>query len=240
MSGDSAGSASASDARPEADSRPAPGDQPGPDERAHPDGRRNLEGIRIDPAVEAEHHSRRAVISALVEDEPGVLARVSGLVSRRQFNIESLTVGPTTVDGHSRITMVVEETDPGIDQIEKQMAKLKPVISVGEVAGDAVTSELVLLKLQGDEPAEVYAVTEMYDGRTVDAGPDTVTVELTGDSTRINNAIGAFKQFGIIEIARTGPTALARGDTPTAPGEKPGTAGEPTTHDDRRDTPHRQ
>jgi len=107
---------------------------PGPDERPHPEGRRNLEGHRIDPVVEAEHDVRRAVISALVEDEPGVLARVSGLVSRRQFNIESLTVGPTTVDGHSRITMVVEETDPGIDQIEKQMAKLKPVISVGEVS----------------------------------------------------------------------------------------------------------
>ena len=231
MSGESAESESAGGARPDVDSRPAPGDQPAPEERSHPDGRRNLEGIRIDPVVEAEHHPRRAVISALVEDEPGVLARVSGLVSRRQFNIESLTVGPTTVDGHSRITMVVEETDPGIDQIEKQMAKLKPVISVGEVAGDAVTSELVLLKVRGDEPAEVHAVTEMYDGRTVDAGPDTVTVELTGDKVRIDNAIGAFEQFGIIEVARTGPTALARGNTPTAPGEKPGTAGEPTTHD---------
>ena len=230
MSGDSADSGAAGDARQNGDSRPAPGEQPAPEDRPHPEGRRNLEGIRIDPVVEAEHHPRRAVISALVEDEPGVLARVSGLVSRRQFNIESLTVGPTTVDGHSRITMVVEETDPGIDQIEKQMAKLKPVISVGEVAGDAVTSELVLLKVQGDEPAEVHAVTEMYDGRTVDAGPDTVTVELTGDKVRIDNAIGAFEQFGIIEIARTGPTALARGKTPTAPGEKPGTAGEPTTH----------
>ena len=216
---------------PASDSRPMPGEQPAPEERPHPEGRRNLEGIRIDPVVEAEHASRRAVISALVEDEPGVLARVSGLVSRRQFNIESLTVGPTTVDGHSRITMVVEETDPGIDQIEKQMAKLKPVIAVGEVAGDAVTSELVLLKVEGDEPAEVHAVTEMYDGRTVDAGPDTITIELTGDKSRIDNALGAFDQFGIVEIARTGPTALARGDTPTAPGEKPGTAGEPTPHD---------
>ena len=208
------------------DTDPVP---PAPEDRPQPVGRRNLEGIRIDPVVEAQHDPRRAVISALVEDEPGVLARVSGLVSRRQFNIESLTVGPTTVDGHSRITMVVEETDPGIDQIEKQMAKLKPVISVGEVAGDAVTSELVLLKLRGDEPAAVQAVTEMYDGRTVDAGPKTITVELTGEKATIDNAIGAFDQFGIIEIARTGPTALARGITPTAPGEKPGTAGEPTT-----------
>jgi acetolactate synthase-1/3 small subunit len=239
MSGDSPDSRPATDGGsasdsgvPEPDPRSAPGEQPGPAERDHPEGRRNLEGIRIDPVVEAEHESRRAVISALVEDEPGVLARVSGLVSRRQFNIESLTVGPTTVEGHSRITMVVEETDPGIDQIEKQMAKLKPVISVGEVSGNAVTAELVLLKVEADDPAAVHAVAEMYDGRTLDAGPRTITVQLTGDEARIDDALDAFRQFGIIEIARTGQTALARGDTPTAPGEKPGTAGEPTTHDD--------
>ena len=202
---------------------------PPPEERPHPEGRRTLEGNRIDPAVEAEHDTRRAVISALVEDEPGVLARVSGLVSRRQFNIESLTVGPTTVDGHSRITMVVEETDPGIDQIEKQTAKLKPVISVGEVSGNAITSELVLLKVQGDEPDKVHAVTEMYDGTTLDVDSETITVELTGDETTIDDALDAFEQFGIIEIARTGQTALAQGTVPTAPGEKPGTAGEPTT-----------
>ena len=223
---------SASDAGSGAEARPAAADQPAPEEREQPEGRRNLEGIRIDPVVEAEHDSRRAVISALVEDEPGVLARVSGLVSRRQFNIESLTVGPTTVEGHSRITMVVEETDPGIDQIEKQMAKLKPVISVGEVSGDAVTAELVLLKVEADDPAAVHSVTEMYDGRTLDAGPRTITVQLTGDEDRIDDALDAFRQFGILEIARTGQTALARGDTPTAPGEKPGTAGEPTTHGD--------
>jgi acetolactate synthase-1/3 small subunit len=239
MSGDSPDSPAATDGGSAADahgtgtdSRPLPGEQPGPDERDHPEGRRNLEGIRIDPVVEAEHESRRAVLSALVEDEPGVLARVSGLVSRRQFNIESLTVGPTTVENHSRITMVVEETDPGIDQIEKQMAKLKPVISVGEVAGDAVTSELVLLKVEADDPAAVHAVTDMYDGETLDAGPRTITVQLTGGESKIDDALDAFRQFGIIEIARTGQTALARGDTPTAPGEKPGTAGEPTTHDD--------
>jgi acetolactate synthase-1/3 small subunit len=201
---------------------------PAPDERPQPSGRRNAEGIRIDPADEAEHEPRRAVISALVEDEPGVLARVAGLVSRRQFNIESLTVGPTTVDGHSRITMVVEETDPGIDQITKQMSKLLPVISVGELSADAVTSELVVLKVRGDEPDKVHAVTQMYDGETLDAGPRTITVQLTGDESKIDDALDAFDQFGIVEIARTGATALARGDTPTVPGEKPGTAGEPT------------
>ncbi|RLM57224.1 acetolactate synthase small subunit [Halobellus sp. Atlit-31R] len=201
---------------------------PAPDERPQPEGRRNEQGIRIDPEAEAEHEPRRAVISALVEDDPGVLSRVSGLFSRRQFNIESLTVGPTTVENHSRITIVVEEPDPGIDQIEKQLAKLKPVISVGELDDDAVRTELVLLKVEGDEPDKVHAVTEMYDGQTLDAGPRTITVQLTGDEQKIDDALDAFRQFGIIEIARTGYTALARGDQATVPGEKPGTADEPT------------
>ena len=201
---------------------------PEPGERPHPQGRRNDQGIRIDPEAEARHDPRRAVFSALVEDEPGVLSRIAALISRRQFNIESLTVGPTTVDGHSRITMVVEETEPDIDQIEKQLGKLKPVITVGELDADAVRTELVLLKVAGDEPDKVHAITDMYDGQTLDAGAETITVQLTGDEQKIDDAIDAFRQFGIIEIARTGYTALARGNQATAPGEKPGTADEPT------------
>jgi acetolactate synthase-1/3 small subunit len=199
-----------------------------PDDRPHPSGRRNEQGIRVDPAVASEHDPRRAVLSALVEDDPGVLSRVAGLISRRQFNIESLTVGQTTIEGHSRITMVVEETEPNIDQIEKQLDKLKPVIAVGELADDAVQTELVLLKVRGNEPDKVNAITEMYDGETMDADPQTITIQLTGDEQKIDSAIDAFEQFGIIEIARTGYTALARGDTATVPGEKPGTANEPT------------
>jgi len=150
-----------------------------------------------------------------------VLARVAGLFSRRQFNIESLTVGPTTVEGNARLTLLVEETEPGIDQIKKQLAKLKPVISVGELEERAVRSELVLLKVNGEEPDKVQAITEMYDGETLDAGPRTITVQLTGSHDEIADAMDAYRQFGIIEVARTGPTALSRGDRPTTPGEKP-------------------
>jgi acetolactate synthase-1/3 small subunit len=189
---------------------------PAPEERARPEGRRNSQGIRIDPEVEAEPKPRRTVISALVENEPGVLSEVSGLFSRRQFNIESLTVGPTQNPDWSRITVVVEESDPGIDQIEKQLDKLLPVIHVRELADHAVTRELVLVKVDADEPDKVHAVTEMYDGRTMDAGPRTITVELSGDERKIDDAIDAFRQFGIREIARTGQTALARGETKTA------------------------
>ncbi|MFW6321204.1 MAG: acetolactate synthase small subunit [Halohasta sp.] len=205
---------------------------PPPEERPHPDGRRNSQGIRIDPEVEAEPDTRTALVSALVEHEPGVLARISGLFSRRQFNIESLTVGPTTVEGNARLTLLVEETDPGIDQIKKQLAKLKPVLSVGELEDRAIRSELVLLKVNGDEPDKVQAITEMYDGETLDAGPRTITVQLTGESEEIEDALDAYRQFGIIEVARTGPTALSRGDQPTTPGEKPAaeaTLGVPAT-----------
>jgi acetolactate synthase-1/3 small subunit len=189
---------------------------PAPEERARPEGRRNSQGIRIDPEVEAEAEPRRTVISALVENEPGVLSEVSGLFSRRQFNIESLTVGPTQNPDWSRITLVVEESDPGIDQIEKQLQKLLPVIHVRELAESAVTRELVLVKVDAEEPDKVHAITEMYDGRTMDAGPRTITVELSGDERKIDDAIDAFRQFGIREIARTGQTALARGETETA------------------------
>jgi acetolactate synthase-1/3 small subunit len=192
---------------------------PEPSERMRPTGRRNAQGIRIDPEAEAEHLPRRTVMTALVENEPGVLSRVSGLFSRRQFNIESLTVGPTQEDDYSRITIVVEEPDPNIDQIEKQLSKLVPVVSARELDGQPVARELVLLKVNGEEPDKVHAITEMYDGTTLDAGPRTITVQITGDEGKIDDAIDAYEQFGIREIARTGQAALARGETATAPND---------------------
>ena len=193
---------------------------PAPDERPHPEGRRNPQGIRIDPAVEAAQEPRRTVISALVEHRPGVLAEVSGLFSRRQFNIESLTVGPTTDEGRARITLVVEEPDSGIEQVKKQLEKQIPVVSVRELGDDAVQRELVILKVDGDAPDRVHAITRMYDGTTLDAGPRTITVQITGDEQKIDDAVDAFRQFNIREIARTGYAALARGEEPTAEAEK--------------------
>ncbi|EMA52511.1 MULTISPECIES: acetolactate synthase small subunit [Halococcus] len=193
---------------------------PAPDERPQPSGRRNAQGIRIDPAVAAEPASRRTVISALVENEPGVLATISGLVSRRQFNIESLTVGTTTNPETSRVTLVIEEPEPGVRQVEKQLDKVINVISVRELGDDAVRRELVVLKVHGEEPDKVHAVTEMYDGTTLDAGPRTVTVQITGDEQKIDDAIDAFRQFGIRELARTGQTALARGEEWTTHAEE--------------------
>lgn len=189
---------------------------PAPNDRPRPEGRRNPQGIRIDPVLEAEPAVRRTVLSALVRHEPGVLANISGLFSRRQFNIESLTVGATKNPDYARMTLVIEEPEPGIDQAKKQFEKLLPVIAVRELDEDAVQRELVILKVNGSEPDKVNAITQMYDGRTLDAGPRTITIEITGDEQKIDDAIDAFDQFGIREIVRTGYAALARGEEPTA------------------------
>lgn len=197
---------------------------PAPEDRMHPEGRRNSQGIRIDPAAEAEHPPERAVLSALVTHEPGVLAEISGLFSRRQFNIESLTVGPTVDDSLARMTIVIEEPGPGVDQAKKQLEKRIPVISVRELDTDAVQRELVIVKVNGDHPDQVNAITDMYNGQTLDAGPRTVTVELTGDQQKIDDAIDAYRQFGIRELVRTGYAALARGEAPTAQVTQPNQA----------------
>jgi acetolactate synthase-1/3 small subunit len=189
---------------------------PAPEERPHPTGRRNEQGIRIDPEVEAEPPVRRTTLSALVYHEPGVLSRVSGLFSRRNFNIEGLTVGPTTEDDRARITLVIEEHEPGIEQAKKQLRKLVPVISVTELRPDAIQRELALIKVDADRPNEVGAVTEMYDGHTVDASTEAVTIEVTGSKQKIDAAIETFERFGVREIVRTGTAALERGDTTTA------------------------
>ncbi|EMA42357.1 acetolactate synthase small subunit [Halococcus morrhuae DSM 1307] len=193
---------------------------PAPEERPQPSGRRNAQGIRIDPEMEAVHDPRRTTLSALVQNEPGVLAKISGLVSRRQFNIESLTVGTTTNPETSRVTLVIEEPEPGIRQVEKQLEKLVNVISVRELGDDAIRRELVVLKVHGEEPDKVNAITDMYGGETLDAGPRTITVQITGDEQKIDDAIDAFRQFGIRELARTGQTALARGEEWTTHAEE--------------------
>ncbi len=185
-----------------------------PDEREKPTGRRNAQGIRIDPETEAELEPRRAVISALVDHEPGVLANVSGLFARRQLNIESLTVGPTIDESKARMTIVVEEDEPGIEQAKRQLRKEVHAWSVREVNG-AIERELALIKVDGDDPAGVAALAEMYEGQALQGDNGILTVELTGTEAEIDAAITAFEQFGVHEVARTGTAALASGTQST-------------------------
>ncbi len=186
---------------------------PAPDERMRPEGRRNSQGIRVDPEAEVTHEPRQAVLSALVKHRPGVLAEVSGLFSRRQFNIESLTVGPTDDEDTARMTILIEEPEPGIEQAKKQLRKLVPVVEVTELEPAAVRRELALIKVDGEKPDDVNAVAEMYGGQAVDASTDSVTVEITGSKQKIDAAVDAFQQFDVREVVRTGAAALERGPT---------------------------
>jgi acetolactate synthase-1/3 small subunit len=176
-----------------------------------PEGRRNSQGIRVDPEAEVTHEPRQAVLSALVKHRPGVLAEISGLFSRRQFNIESLTVGPTVEDDTARMTILIEEPEPGIVQAKKQLRKLVPVMRVTELESEAMRRELALIKVGGDKPDDVNAVAEMYGGAAVDASKESVTVEITGSKQKIDAAVEAFKQFDVQEVVRTGAAALERG-----------------------------
>jgi len=184
---------------------------PAPDERMRPVGRRNTQGIRIDPEAEVTHEPRQAVLSALVKHEPGVLSEVSSLFSRRQFNIESLTVGPTQNHDVARMTILIEEPEPGIEQAKKQLEKLVPTISVRELDQENTRRELALIKVSGEKPDDVNAVADMYGGQAVDVTTDSVTVELTGSKQKIDAAVDAFEQFDVQEVVRTGTAALERG-----------------------------
>ena len=204
---------------------------PAPDERMRPAGRRNSQGIKVDPEVEVTHEPRHAVLSALVKHEPGVLSEVSGLFSRRQFNIESLTVGPTTNDDVARMTIVIEEPEPGIQQAKKQLRKLVSTIAVEELKPKAVRRELALIKVAGDKPDDIQAVADMYGGNAVDASKDAVTVEITGSEQKIDAAVDAFEQFDIQEVVRTGAAALERGGE-TMETRSANTRSAETTHTD--------
>lgn len=188
---------------------------PAPAERLHPEGRRDGHGRRVEPGAPAERGLRRAVVSAVVKHDPGVLAHLSGLFARRRFNIEELTVGAID-DEHARLTLVVEASAPGIRQVEKQLQKLLTVVSVAELHANAVRRQIALVKFRGAAPADAKALADMYDARIVDSSGDVVIVEVTGSRQKVDAAIATFGRFDIREIARAGTVALQRGQEATA------------------------
>lgn len=159
--------------------------------------------------------TERLVLSALVDNHYGVLQRVAGLFSRRGFNITSLTVCETEDPRVSRMTVVSQSEPETFRQIEKQLLKLEDVRKVVRLNHEnAISSELLLIKvsaLNKDRPAVLEAVGK-YGARVKDIGHTTMTIELTGISSRIDKFISSMEDFGIIEMARTGFTALQRGD----------------------------
>ncbi|HEX9124000.1 MAG TPA: acetolactate synthase small subunit [Actinomycetota bacterium] len=154
-------------------------------------------------------------ISVLVEDKPGVLTRVAGLFAARGFNIDSLAVGPTEEGGLSRMTLVVNVESKPLEQVTKQLNKLINVIKILELEpGDAVERELVLVKVRaaGESRARVIEIAEIFRARILDVTHETITIEGTGTPDKLEALLELLRDFGIVELARTGRIALARGD----------------------------
>ncbi len=157
----------------------------------------------------------RHVLSVLVENQSGVLSRVSGLFSRRGYNIDSLSVGETEDPKVSRMTIVVKGDDYILEQIKKQLNKLIDVIKIVELNADqSVFRELALIKVKTnmETRASIIEIVSIFRANIVDVANDTLTVEMTGDESKIEAFINLMNTYGIAEIVRTGLAAIERGN----------------------------
>jgi len=156
----------------------------------------------------------RHVLSALVQNQPGVLAHISGMLASRGFNIDSLAVGETEKPELSRITFVVHGDDAELDQVRKQLGKIITVVKVIDISSeDYVERDLMLVKVNSDrqQRTEIALLMEMFRGRVVDIGPTTMMLEISGQEQKIEAFIELMRPYGIVELARTGRIALVRG-----------------------------
>ena len=153
------------------------------------------------------------IISALVENKPGVLAHVAGMFAARAFNIDSLVVGRTEVPELSRMTIVVVGDDRVVEQVRKQLAKIVPVVKVQDFAGQPVVARdlmLIAISAPPERRPEVLSLIEMFKGKVVDLGQKFVMVEVSGPEAKIEAFINACKPYGIKSVARTGTIAMPR------------------------------
>jgi acetolactate synthase-1/3 small subunit len=156
----------------------------------------------------------RHTLSVLVENKPGVLARVSGLFSRRGFNIESLAVGPTERPEISRITIVVGVEGAALEQVTKQLNKLVNVLKIVELEDNhAVQRELLLVKVRADEQTRrgVVETVDLFKAKVVDVGPEALTIEVTGPPAKLDAMLKMLEPYGIREMVQSGMVALGRG-----------------------------
>lgn len=159
---------------------------------------------------------KRYVISVLVENNSGVLSRVSGLFSRRGYNIDSLTVGVTEKPEISRMTIVVSGDEYILEQIEKQLAKLVEVLSIKQCEpSGTVVRELALIKVSaaGSNRLGIIEIANIFRAHVVDVAVESLVIEATGSEDKIASLIRLLEPFGILELVRTGLTAMERGDT---------------------------
>ena len=155
------------------------------------------------------------VIAALVENKPGVLHSVANMFRRRGFNIESITVGHTEQKGITRMTITVSGDEKTLEQIVKQMNKLIDVVKVTSLESESiVTRELALIKVNVPDTktrSDIINCVEVFRGHVIDVSPETLTIEITGTPDKIDAFLNLMKSYGILELARTGLTALSRG-----------------------------
>src|SRR5690242_10575930 len=160
----------------------------------------------------------RHVISALVMNEPGVLANVAGMFAARGFNIDSLVVGRTEDPALSRMTIVVNADDNTLDQVRKQLAKLVPTVNVHDFKGTAYIERDLMLLTVGVGPehrGEVIEVVNLFRGKVVDVAPSSMMIELAGTEEKLEAFVELMKPHGIKEMARTGVIAMGRGVQPS-------------------------
>jgi acetolactate synthase I/III small subunit len=153
-------------------------------------------------------------LSVLVEDKPGVLARIAGLFARRGYNIESLAVGPTDLPAVSRMTVVVDVEDNPLEHVTKQLNKLVNVIKIVELDSSAsVQRELLLVKVRADldTRSHVLETVQLFRAKVVDVAPDAVTIEATGSADKLDALLRVLEPFGIRELVQSGMVAVGRG-----------------------------
>ena len=154
------------------------------------------------------------VFSLLVDNNPGVLSRVSGLFSRRGYSIDSITAGVTADPRFTRITIVASGDELILEQIEKQLAKLEDVVDVKILEpGSSVTRELMIVKIsaKAEDRQSVLTITEIFHGKVVDVTHDSIVIEVTGHQDKLQSFLDMLADYEILELARTGLTGLTRG-----------------------------
>ena len=167
------------------------------------------------PRLPVQARTDRHVLTALVENRPGVLSRVANLFRRRNFNIDSLTVGRTHNDDLSRMTLVMDGTQEEVERLEKNLYKLIDVIQVEHMTEKpSLLRDLALIKVavSGENRREVHELADIFRARIVDVSQESMIIELTGEEAKIENFTDLLRPFGIIEMVRTGVVAMGRGD----------------------------
>lgn len=165
------------------------------------------------------------VLAILVENKAGALTRVSGLFSRRGFNIENIAVGETTIPGIARMTITVDGDDYIIEQVVKQLHKLVNVIKVSDLTHEpSVMRELMLIKVKAEtgSRSDIQQIVETFRSKVVDVSPDSMIIEVTGNEEKLEAIKLLLEHFGIKEIVRTGKVALLRGSKVTRDGHNGG------------------